>query len=237
MNYRLIATNIGHWHWNNIEINYIGMIANALFPFQKESFPNDFITSETAKLIYDWILTLAKQNMEESKINELLYKFIKEITPNTDMNDIYEYLNEDVVEVSYDTNLNDFVSRNYHSEININCERLFNDGHYFHAVFEASKVYNKLVKEKSQSNKDGSELMMSALNKNGVLKFTRCESDTDINVQEGIMHLSAGLMRAIRNPQAHEPAIDWNMNNEDCLDILSLISYLLKQLDNAIYCK
>jgi uncharacterized protein (TIGR02391 family) len=68
----------------------------------------------------------------------------------------------------------------------------------------------------------------------GTLKVTRCESDTDRNVQDGIKFLSAGLMRAIRNPTAHEPAIDWPISEEDCLDILSFVSFLFRKLDDAV---
>jgi hypothetical protein len=44
-------------------------------------------------------------------------------------------------------------------------------------------------------------------------------------------------MQAIRNPTAHEPALYWPISKEDCLDLLSFISYLLRQLDKAIYYK
>jgi len=69
----------------------------------------------------------------------------------------------------------------------------------------------------------------------GVLKLTRCESETDRNIQDGIKFLSSGLMRAIRNPTAHEPAVTWPINKQDCLDILSFISFLFRKLDVAVY--
>ena len=71
----------------------------------------------------------------------------------------------------------------------------------------------------------------------GVLKITSCASQTDTDVQDGIKFLSAGLMQAIRNPTAHEPAILWPINKQDCLDVLSLISFLFRQLDKAVYFK
>ncbi|HEY8311474.1 MAG TPA: TIGR02391 family protein, partial [Gemmatimonadaceae bacterium] len=69
----------------------------------------------------------------------------------------------------------------------------------------------------------------------GVLKVTACKSDTDANVQDGVKFLSAGLMSAIRNPTSHEPALDWPITREDCLDILSFISFLFRKLDIAVY--
>jgi len=69
------------------------------------------------------------------------------------------------------------------------------------------------------------------------LKITACISDTDRNVQDGVRFLSAGLMQAIRNPTAHEPALDWPISREDCLDVLSFLSFLFRQIDKATYFK
>lgn len=131
----------------------------------------------------------------------------------------------------------DFYVRNLHPEIHKHCSKLYAQGNYFRSVFEAAKVYNKKVQEKVQNVKDGQSLMMEAWTSNGVLKVTACKTETDKNVQEGIKFLSAGLMQAMRNPTAHEPALDWPISKEDCLDMLSFISYLFRQLDKAIYYK
>ena len=68
----------------------------------------------------------------------------------------------------------------------------------------------------------------------GVLQVTACVTETDKNVQDGIKFLSAGLMRAIRNPTSREPALDWPITERDAADILSFISFLFRQLDNAV---
>lgn len=128
-----------------------------------------------------------------------------------------------------------FDSLGFHAEIVQHCRVLFGQGHYFHAVFEAAKVYNKLVREKAQSNKDGEALMLTVwAPDSGVLKVTACKTDTDKNVQDGIKFLSAGLMRAIRNPTAHEPALHWPIAEQDAVDVLSFISFLLRQVDKAV---
>lgn len=44
-------------------------------------------------------------------------------------------------------------------------------------------------------------------------------------------------MQAVRNPTAHETAVDWEIAKEDCLDLLSFISYLFKQLDKSVFVK
>lgn len=46
-----------------------------------------------------------------------------------------------------------------------------------------------------------------------------------------------GLMQAIRNPHAHETALDWPISKDDAMDILSFISFLWRQLDKAVFFK
>lgn len=62
-------------------------------------------------------------------------------------------------------------------------------------------------------------------------------TETERNEQEGIMHLSRGIMGAIRNLQAHEPALDWPITKEDALDLLSFLSFLFRKLDKTAYFK
>lgn len=132
--------------------------------------------------------------------------------------------------------LSAFMARGFHSEVIKHCKGLFLQRNYFHAVFEACKAFNLAVRTQSQSSKDGADLMLQVWGcDKGVLKLTPCRSETDHNIQDGVKFLAAGLMRAVRNPTAHEPAIEWPIGRGDCLDILGLISFLFRQLDKAVY--
>lgn len=234
--YRLLATNLGDLiKWDG-SVKQIERTAGALFQFTRQDFPNSSITSERAKLVYDWILSLAKQTLPPAERDKLLLKFCRAITPDSQKAAV-EKLIADVGLVREGDHV-EFDSRRYHTEIFKHSRKLFIEGHHFHAVFEAAKVYNKLVKKKSLSAKDGQELMLDVWGpEKGVLKITACLTETDRNVQDGVKFLSAGLMRAIRNPTAHEPALDWPITKEDALDILSFISFLFRQLDSAQYFK
>lgn len=129
-----------------------------------------------------------------------------------------------------------FDERGFHPEVRKHARQLFLEGYYFHAVLECCKALEKLVREKSGINKHGADLMSSALNpNNGPLKLNSQRTESERNEQEGVMHLCIGLMRAIRNPASHEPALDWHITREDALDLLSLISYLFHQIDRAVY--
>ena len=76
VNYRLIAVQIGDAVKYETTVNEINRIAQAIFPFRMEHFPNESITSSRAQLVHDWILSLAKQRMAEDERNRLLRIFL-----------------------------------------------------------------------------------------------------------------------------------------------------------------
>lgn len=240
MNYRLVAVEVGDLLKYDTSVNQINRLGQAIFPFQKEDFPNESITSVRAQMIHDWLLSLAKHKIESKKRNELLISFCRQLCPDN-LSESLERIIENAGIKSSAVNrdlLAEFMGRSYHSEVVKHCKKLFLQAHYFHAVFEACKVYNKQVQAKANSQKDGQALMLAVWGAdNGVLKITSCQTDTDRNTQNGIKFLSAGLMQAIRNPTAHEPAMDWPVNKQDCLDLLGFLSYLFRKLDSSVYFK
>ena len=234
----MVAIQIGDLLKYDTTINDVNRAAKSIFSFRHEHFPNDSITSSRAQLIHDWVLALAKQQMNSEERNERLINFLDLIAVEAHKEAMEKILKQAGIIVQTEKEANrDFLARNFHSEIHKHCSKLYSQGNYFHAVFEAAKVYNKKVQGKSRSSKDGQALMMDAWTTSGVLKVTACQTETDKNIQEGIKFLSAGLMQAMRNPTAHEPALDWPISKEDCLDMLSFISYLFRQLDKAVYFK
>ena len=128
-----------------------------------------------------------------------------------------------------------FDERKFHSKIIQHARKLFAEGNYFHAVFECCKAYDKDVSQKSQIQDHGASLMSKAFSISGTLKLNSQRTETERNEQEGIMHLSRGIMSAVRNPQAHEPALDWPITREDALDLLSFLSFLFRKLDKTTY--
>lgn len=238
MNIRLIAVEVGEALKYATSVNEIGRIAGAVFPFRRDHFPNESITSERAQLIYDWVMGLGRHPCTASERSTLLRTFVQRLAPGGDARErVMKILADAGVDVAGPDQefLRRFDASNFHSEIILHCRKLYGQRNFFHAVFEAAKVYHNLIREKSQSNKDGEALMMSVWDpRNGVLRVTACETETDRNVQDGIKFLSAGLMRAIRNPTAHEPALHWAIDERDATDILAFVSFLLRQHDKAV---
>lgn len=238
MNYRLIATEVGDLVKWDTSVNTIKRAAGALFRFPIEHFPNDAITSARAQEVYDSVMSLAKQRMAPAERNQLLVAFCRRITPEQHKEALARLLHEELgpSDGAIKEAHQEFIGRGMHARIIEHCKKLYAQGNYFHAVFEACKVYNKDVQRKAQSALDGKNLMLQVwAPENGVLKVTPCQTETDRNVQDGVKFLSAGLMAAMRNPAAHEPALDWPIEKQDCLDMLSFVSFLLRQLDKATY--
>lgn len=240
INFRLIATQIGDILKYSTSVNEIDRIGQSILKVNKENFPNSAITSVRAQSLFNWILSLAKTPLESSERIKRLINFCLELTPDEYKKSTIEFLerNHCPYNLLYKDYLDEFLKRNFHSEVIKHSQRLFVQGNYFHSVFESAKAYNKDVKEKSQSEKDGQPLMLSVWGSDsGVLKVTACISQTDKDFQDGIKFISGGLMSAIRNPTAHEPAISWPIDKQDCLDILSLISFLYRQLEKSVFYK
>lgn len=237
MNIRLIATHIGDRLKYDTTVNEIDRLGQSILQIPKEEFPNSAITSVRAQSIYNWIMSLGKSSFTNDERESRIVKFCLGLSPEAEKGEIAAFLEANGCSYSivYRDSMNDFYSRHFHEEVNMHARRLFLQGNYFHAVFESAKAYNLKVKQKSHSKNDGEKLMMEVFSLNGVLKLNTGQTDTERNIQDGIKFLSSGLMRAIRNPTAHEPALDWHINKQDCLDMLSMISFLFRQLDKAVY--
>lgn len=240
INFRHIATQVGNDLKYLTSVNEIDRMGQSILGIRKEVFPNESITSIRAKTLYDWVLSLATTPLENSERIKRLIHFLVELSPDEQKKTTIEFLekNNCPYNLLYKDSFDEFAKRKFHPEVVKHAQRLFLQGNFFHSVFEAVKAYNNDVKIKSQSDKDGQSLMLSVWgSESGVLKVTSCQSQTDRDFQDGIKFISGGLMSAIRNPTAHEPALFWPIDKQDCMDILSLITFLYRQLDKSTFYK
>lgn len=126
-----------------------------------------------------------------------------------------------------------FDSRNIHPDFPDSVRRLFDDGHFGQATFEAMKFIDEEVRRIiGRTNRHGVPLMMYAFGGDPPpLKLNLGESISDRNEQEGFKFLFAGAIQAIRNPRGHSSSI--TDGPDSCLDYLVLSSLLLRRLDDA----
>lgn len=131
------------------------------------------------------------------------------------------------------SDLHPFESRNIHPDLPIKVRRLFDDGYFPEATFEAFKFIEKEVKRiGGVRGKSGYGLMMGALDEtNPSVKLNSLSSDSEIDEQRGYRYMFAGAQSGIRNPRGHDT--DLADSPDTCLDHLSVASVLLRKLDEA----
>jgi uncharacterized protein (TIGR02391 family) len=130
--------------------------------------------------------------------------------------------------------LHPFEIRSIHPKLPKDVKKLFDDGHFAQATFEAFKFIDKEVQRHSKLNETGQKLMMQVFSeKIPIIKLTNMSNDSEIDEQKGYQFLFAGSVLAIRNPRGHEYGIKDDIDS--CLDHLSLASILIRRLEQAGY--
>ncbi len=128
--------------------------------------------------------------------------------------------------------LHPFETRNIHQGLPGKVRKLFDDGHYPEATFQAFTFVDKTIQRLSRVKKSGVNLMMGVLSDTSPLvKLTPCSSVSERDEQKGYMFIFAGGSLAIRNPRGHE--YDIEDSPDTCLDHLSLASLLLRRLEQS----
>lgn len=126
-----------------------------------------------------------------------------------------------------------FDERNIHPDIAAVSLKLFDDGHYSQATFEAFKLVDNKVKALSGVAESGQKLMMAAFDVgNPRIRLNELKTESDKDEQGGYRFMFAGSMSAIRNPRGHEIKID---PVDLCLDHLSVASALLRTLEGRVW--
>jgi uncharacterized protein (TIGR02391 family) len=137
-------------------------------------------------------------------------------------------------EVKLDSVDHPFDTRNVHPALPDQIKKLFDDGYYSQATFEALKYLDKEVARLSNTNMNGEKLMLGVFSEdNPKIKLTILSNPSEKDEQRGYKFLFAGSIVAIRNPRGHEYSIRDNI--DDCLDHLALVSFLLRRIEKSGY--
>ena len=229
INFRLIGIKLGEGVKYSTSINEINRMASAIFDFEVSSHPHESITSSRSQLIYDWVMTLAEQSIDEERKFQLLQEFINALTPEDSPLrnliketaklpelDFWGMIHKDIIRVAKDK---------------------FEDGYYADAVESAFKEINKYVKkivrDKTGEELHGTNLMYKALSeRNPIIVLDDLSSDTGRNIQKGYMQIFAGAMTGIRNPKAHE---NITVSKDRATHFIFLASLLMYKLHEATY--
>ena len=128
-------------------------------------------------------------------------------------------------------------SRQVHEDVLRFCKAELVQKNYFHAVFEAMKSIAAKVRSMANLTSDGAKLVQEAFGMAGdsrpILAINSLRTETDRGEQRGFASLLIGLFGTVRNPTAHNPKIEWEMSEQDALDILTMASLVHRKLDKA----
>lgn len=108
---------------------------------------------------------------------------------------------------------------------------LFLDGYHWEAVFAAAKALVNYVKERSgRHDLDGAPLVRAVFSRNGpVLAFNDLSDQTDLDEQEGMMHMFEGAVLGIRNPGGHSFPEGPEQRAVEYISLLSLLAYRVQE--------
>jgi uncharacterized protein (TIGR02391 family) len=125
--------------------------------------------------------------------------------------------------------------RSVHPDVLRFCRAELVQQNFFHAVFEATKSVADKVREKTGLESDGAELVDQAFSvRNPLLAINSLRSETEQSEQKGFANLLKGVFGTFRNVTAHAPKIRWPIEEQDALDLLTMVSYLHRRLDRAV---
>jgi uncharacterized protein (TIGR02391 family) len=127
------------------------------------------------------------------------------------------------------------LQRNVHHDVLQFCRAELLQDNYFHAVFEASKSVAQKIRDKTGLTGDGSEIVDKAFGlKAPMLAINTLQTETEQSEQSGFANLLKGMFGTFRNPTSHAPRITWKIEEQDALDLLSMVSYIHRRLDTAV---
>jgi len=198
------------------------------------------INEKTTVNIEDWYSKTPEPI--QTKIEPIIEKIVEDSELNeSETNRIVSALHELLPEYTY------YHYRYIHPEIAKVSKNYYEQKNYYGAVLEAIKRYINKVREKSGTHKENElDIVSSIFGNNGVLKTVKkykrpngsdFKSSTKENIEEGQKFLSMGIVKGARHPVAHEEIEDLResgmFSEKDCLDVLSIVSHLMKRLEDS----
>ena len=122
---------------------------------------------------------------------------------------------------------------NLHPKIIAATKKLFSDGHYSKAIFDAIIVLEQSIKKKSGvTNKIGVNLMNDVFNYNfPILKLNQGMTQEEKDERQGFMDIFRGTVLGIKNPKSH--SIINLTNSSATVEYLAFISMLMRRVDSA----
>lgn len=132
--------------------------------------------------------------------------------------------------------------RHLHESLRDRIKAYYQHGQYGDAASQGVQIYCEIIRELTGKTTDGTDLVDGVFGTKPfvdpppTIQLNELDTKSKKGIQEGQGHLSRGVVAGFRNPIMHGP-IDTNVpavfSELDCLNVLSLVSYLVTRLDGA----
>ncbi len=196
--------------------------SNAILNFIKEAL-------SPAKFVNNQIEFEEKRSLINQQLHFVGYRY----NENGTINEITQAKTISEAQLKADNLKSKLELRETHFEIFKYCKAELISNNYFHSVFEANKGLFQRIRELSSYSEDGNRLIEYVFSSNPVLIINNFQTKSEKDEHTGFCNLLKGLCGMFRNTEAHEPKISWNISEQDALEILAMISYCHRRLDNA----
>lgn len=131
--------------------------------------------------------------------------------------------------------------RHLHENIRNRVKTYYENKQYGDAASQSVQIFCEIIRDLTGRKEDGADLVNAVFGSKPFsrpphLQLNALSTDSEQNIQEGQGHLSRGVISGFRNPISHAPmdsSVPAVFSELDCLNILSLVSYLVTRLDNA----
>lgn len=235
----VISTNRQSLNWEHEEMQefrvwlqeLIGQI-NTDWRRKRKEKKNDDFKSQTGIDKDKWVSTLPK-NIKQS-VEMIVKKLSDDEGVTESFNPVVQALYEIVPEYP------ELHWRHLHEKVRDRIATYYENSQFAEAADQGTRVYAELLRELSGKQKDGTDLasLFSTGKRqtpsNPDILVADVNTESGWNIQEGQGYLTRGVMAGFRNPMSHQPfdkLVPGTFTQLDCLNILSLISYLTTRLD------
>lgn len=175
-----------------------------------------------------------KYNYRFEEINKVLLFIGLEITRNGTLIKAVKARSLDEVDRRVNSLKTQLYNRAIHSQVKKYCIKDYLQKDYYDAVFEAAKGLAERVREITGLTSDGGELFQKAFAKNNpYIFFNALKTDSEKSEFCGLKELLEAIFHLVRNPAAHTPKVNWYIDEAKALDILTIISFAHKYLDEC----
>lgn len=221
-----IGLNKRDWLYNCLatEINNSNTISRVYLFLEKALNPVAFI-SENKREKYNYLF-------EET--NKVLLLSGLEITKEGKLIETIEARTLDEVDRRVNSLRQQLYNRAIHSEVQKYCIKDYLQKDYYDAVFEAAKGLAERVRNITGLTTDGGTLFQTAFSKNDPYLFFNCmATESEKSEFTGLKELMEAIFHLVRNPAAHTPKVNWKIEESKAMDILTIISFAHKYLDEC----